>query len=1131
MKHTLLLLFALFTTTFLSAQDTTVVQTLQWSDNFRTDTFHFPDDPTQSWRKIYLQYNMRCRNGVTCAEWDYSCNTFLTDPSRLDSTRQSFPDYVISGFSGPAFPYATSPTYTYYRYLQHQSQLTGSAVESTVGNGSTELALTDGSGLRKNQLLFTAAELTAAGLTAGPVSGLKLVLAQAGSELGFFKIRLKATTKTDLSALDPDLTGFTDVYFQNTALVNSGPVTFPFYQPYTWDGSSNLLVEWSYSGASGNPTLLATPAGAGAVLVNSQADYALNFGGGSYVTIPTASLSGIGTEITIALWSYGDAGALPQNSTIFEGANASGARAVNVHLPWSNGSVCWDCGGGNNNYDRIEKAADPSMYEGGWNHWAFTKNTVTGSMKIYLNGVLWMSGTGKTIPIDFKTLVLGGSFDHSLSYFGKIDEFQVWDKELDAATIAAWMRQSITPAHPEYNHLRAYYPLNAGSGATVLDNSPAAASANINLPNWQPTRGVDLYKNFSTASLRPNTTFLQGNLSISDQTVPVLDSVLNAQNQVLHYGVAGTDLVVLDTSFYYPAGAMNVLDPESNLVVDYINAPADGTIQPQNLIYFGKRAARFELLSLVTPYGNGLNLGAAGKTFTFDVTDYAPILQGNKVLSVEFGGEWQEDLDIKFVFVAGTPAKPVLDIQNIWPEGRGWYQDIVDDRIFEPRSLLLNPAAQYFKLRSAVTGHGQNGEFISRQHYLNVDGGAQEFQYDVWKYCGKNPIYPQGGTWVFDRAGWCPGMSTDVHEFKLNAAPGSTVLLDYGLNGEVLGEANYLVSNQLVTYGGYAHSLDASIEAIKRPNDQQVEYARINPACSAPLIVVQNNGSTPITSLQLAYQVPGGGSETFTWTGNLQPDTETEITLPVLSPAFWETNVLPRRFKVQIMQVNNQADGETANNQATMSFTPATAYAFPSPLRLRTRTNLTPNDYSYTIKDAAGNVVMARNQMAASTTYTDVIDLPSGCYTLNFEDAGNDGLSFWFFPENGNGFLNLARLLGGTNLVTVKSFNPDFGGGVQFDFIIAQTVATEEPESATLISVYPNPAGELLKIDLQGFGGMDLEISLRDVNGRVLRTLSTTAGGADKFTQEIALNGLPSGMYFLRVTNGKTVWTSEVVKD
>ena len=1133
MKYTILLLITFFSAGIAVGQDTTVVQTIRWTDNFRSDTFHFPDNPAQSWRKIYLQYNMRCRNGATCGEWDYSCNTFVTDPSRIDSFRQTFPEYVISGFSGNSFEYANNPTFTYYRFLQHQTEFSGgNPVESTVGNGSEDLTLSEGSGLQKSQFLFTAAELTPAGLQAGNIHGLTLALNQAGSALGFFKISVKNTSKTSLSAENPDLSGFTDVFFQNTPVNFTGPITFPFYQPFAWDGTSNLLVEWSSNAPGGSTAAVqATDAGYPAALVNSQPDNALNFGRGSYVDVPTVPLAGISTEITVSLWNFGDATILPVNSTIFEGNNASGARAINVHLPWSNGSVYWDCGGAGGGYDRIDKAADTLAFEGRWNHWAFTKNTVTGSMKIYLNGVLWHSGTGKSIPIDFKNLILGGSADHSLTYYGKIDEFQIWDKELDEATIAAWMRKKITSDHPDFAHLRAYYTFDEGAGFLATDHSPAAATASVILPNWLPTRGKDLYKNFTSSTLRPNTTFLQGDLNVADQTILVLDSVQNAEQKVLHYGVSGTDLVVLDTSYYFPAGAMNVLDPETNTIVDHVQITPDNTILIQNLTYYAKRAARFELLSLVTPYGNGLSLGAAGKVFTFDVSDFGPILQGNKVLSVEFGGEWQEDLDLKFIFVAGKPAKPVLNIQNIWPEGRGWYQDILDDRLFEPRTMALSNIAQHFKLRSAVTGHGQNGEFIAQQHYLNVNGGDQEFQYDVWKYCGKNPIYPQGGTWVFDRAGWCPGMATDVHEFNLDATPGSTVTLDYGLNGSALSESNYLVSNQLVSYGAYNHALDASIETVMRPNNKQVEYARINPACSTPLILVKNNGSSTIHTMRFEYLVQGGTAETYTWSGNLEPDAQTEVALPVLSTTFWTTSQANKIFQVQIAAVNGQPDEESANNQANMTFTPAQVFSFPNPLRIRTNTNNIGSDYSYTIKDAGGNTVMSRSDMLSNTSYLDLLNLPNGCYTLDFIDASNDGLSFWFFPENGSGSVNLMRPLASGTLVPAKAFNPDFGGGVQFDFVIAQIgTATEETDGAKFISVYPNPASEQVMIDLRGFAAIPLEISIRDVHGRIIHAETTLANVSDQFTQPISLDGFPSGMYFVRVSDGKSVWSSAVVK-
>ena len=91
-------------------------------------------------------------------------------------------------------------------------------------------------------------------------------------------------------------------------------------------------------------------------------------------------------------WVHGDAAKLPANTYFVEGFNALDERQVNVHLPWSNSRVYWDCGNDGTGYDRIDQAANAADFEGQWNHWAFVKNATTGSMKIYLNGTLWHSG-------------------------------------------------------------------------------------------------------------------------------------------------------------------------------------------------------------------------------------------------------------------------------------------------------------------------------------------------------------------------------------------------------------------------------------------------------------------------------------------------------------------------------------------------------------------------------------------------------------------------------------------------------------------------------------------------------------------------------------------------------------------
>ena len=84
-------------------------------------------------------------------------------------------------------------------------------------------------------------------------------------------------------------------------------------------------------------------------------------------------------------------------------------RILNIHLPWNNGQIFWDAGDGA--YDRINGNIGGEAYaEGTWRHWVFIKNVGTGKMKVYRDGALHLSGSGKTrslgVPTSFR--LLGG---------------------------------------------------------------------------------------------------------------------------------------------------------------------------------------------------------------------------------------------------------------------------------------------------------------------------------------------------------------------------------------------------------------------------------------------------------------------------------------------------------------------------------------------------------------------------------------------------------------------------------------------------------------------------------------------------------------------------------------------------
>ena len=148
---------------------------------------------------------------------------------------------------------------------------------------------------------------------------------------------------------------------------------------------------------------------------------------------------GTTNAISVAFWQYGGT-SVPNAATFLWCQDASGNRVWSVHVPWSDSNIYWDCGNTGASYDRINKLATTGDFKGAWNHWAFTKDVSTGTMAIYLNGVLWHSGTGNTRTLSTATKIYVGSGETGGSpasfYDGKIDELAVWSRVLSADEIA-----------------------------------------------------------------------------------------------------------------------------------------------------------------------------------------------------------------------------------------------------------------------------------------------------------------------------------------------------------------------------------------------------------------------------------------------------------------------------------------------------------------------------------------------------------------------------------------------------------------------------------------------------------------------------------------------------------------------
>lgn len=192
-------------------------------------------------------------------------------------------------------------------------------------------------------------------------------------------------------------------------------------------------------------------------------------GSSTAVQLAPASLP-TGNELTICFWLKG-ASSLPSYTAVLSAWNAQGSRVLLLHLPWNDSMLYFDCGAtDSNNYDRIETQLTPQQYKGTWNHWALTKNAATGEMKVYCNGVLILSGSGKTRAMGaVQSFTLGALYDgksYSSYYPGQVAELCIFSKALSQAEIQACKDRIPSGSEP---NLCAYYRFDAGK---VVDLGP-----------------------------------------------------------------------------------------------------------------------------------------------------------------------------------------------------------------------------------------------------------------------------------------------------------------------------------------------------------------------------------------------------------------------------------------------------------------------------------------------------------------------------------------------------------------------------------------------------------------------------------------------------------------------------------
>jgi hypothetical protein len=569
-----------------------------------------------------------------------------------------------------------------------------------------------------------------------------------------------------------------------------------------------------------------------------------------------------------------------------------------------------------------------------------------------------------------------------------------------------------------------------------------------------------------------------------------------------------------------------------------------------------------ELSRYITPYATTgtPGFGATWKQhYYFDVTDYYNQLKNNATIRMSYSGySWGFSADIKFAFIEGTRERDVLGVDKLW-NGYFTYGDAANpiDNMVTAKTLQTPANTQFAELNMKISGHGADAttnccefnETDNGHDYFVKLNGAQVDLFNVWKDdCGRNEISPQGGTWIYNRANWCPGSTVETVRHKLpGVTGGSNLSLDVDfeayLNTPTTANTSYggyILEGQVFYYGDYNKNVDASLENIISPTIDE-NFINENPGGSRPTVRVRNSGKDPITSIKFGYGVKDSTVYNYTWTGNLNPSQTIDITLnecPTLTAMSLDTITGMYKFKVSIDQVNGVTDAEASNNTFISTFVAAPTWPTAITITMKTNNvglnglNAGPSETSWKIVDMYGNVFAQRENCALSTTYTDTVSFAiGGFYRLVITDQGCDGLYWWAYANTSVSSGDFAvRKLGSTAKIPMNGYN--YTGGYKHDFgcefsqyfttVSNPTgIVTMLPQARLGMDVYPNPSSSQVMVQINDEENNSGVLVITNTMGQVVKTEAIS-----NLRTVVDISKLSEGLYTFTYKNSK----SEVVQ-
>ncbi|MCG8309068.1 MAG: peptide-N-glycosidase [Cytophagales bacterium] len=538
----------------------------------------------------------------------------------------------------------------------------------------------------------------------------------------------------------------------------------------------------------------------------------------------------------------------------------------------------------------------------------------------------------------------------------------------------------------------------------------------------------------------------------------------------------------------------------------------------------------YELGRMLTPYGSIFSKGWEF-TWSVDVTDFSLILRDSvEIEYVHTGYEpttvgWALTIDFEITY--GPQHIIPLSIAPMW---RGSFNYGNPEKPIEkeltPMSYSVTEGSKLNRLRIQHTGHGMDrprgcSEFCSRWRKVLLDGKVVQ-EKDLWKQCGDNPLYPQGGTWIFDRALWCPGdlQQPDIIDVK----PGGTThtfsieMEPYTATENI--QAKEDISACLIQYSAPINKYDVAVESIIVPNNRPL-YLRSNPKAVDAKIVIRNLGSENLKSLTISYGTDGFDRRKYVWKGELGYNAAKEITLP----GTIEYSGAEHTFTVECSRPNGKKDAWKSDNVLSSTFD--APKDLPEDLVVQFKTNKNPTDNDLFIINSKSDTVYWRKAetLLPDTVYSDTLHLAKDLYEMYLADTAGNGLEFWFMRNQGYGYVRIYDIDG----KSIHKFQSDCGDGEMLAFATSHGFSPDSDHPLYDFILFPKIISDTFSLDVYTEKSEDMEVVLLKEGTPVEKHVYPKSKGGN-FKYDIS--HLEDGRYIVEVMmNGDRKFKTRINKN